>query len=112
MIRALCGVLAVASPLAGAQIKPAPVEERSPGQAPAQLLQQQRVTAATRELRQAAHEAKLAEQDVLNTQDAYHAAQARANELKAELDKAVKVREAARAREAAARKRHDAALNP
>ena len=92
--------------------KPAPVEERSPGQAPTQLLQQQRVTATYREMQQAAYESKLAEQDVLNTQDAYNAAQARADALKAELEKATKARDAARAREATLRKRYDEALNP
>ena len=92
--------------------KPASVEERSPGHAPTQLLQQQRVTAIYREMQQAAYELKLAEQDVLNTQDAYSAAQARADTLKAELEKATKARDAARAREATLRKRYDGALNP
>ena len=73
------------------------MEERSPGHAPTQLLQQQRVTAIYREMQQAAYELKLAEQDVLNAQDAYSAAQARADTLKAELEKAAKARDAARA---------------
>lgn len=91
--------------------KPTPVEERSPGQAPSQLLQQQRITAAYRDMQQAAYEAKLAEQDVLNTQDAFNAARLRADSLKQELDQAIKARDAAKAKENALRKRYDEALS-
>ena len=66
--------------------------------------------AAYRELEQAQYEKKLAEQDVLNSQDAYQAAQQQAEERKRQLDAARKALEAARAREAQARKRYDAAL--
>jgi hypothetical protein len=77
----------------------------------ARLVQQQRVTATYREMQQAAFEAKLADQDVLNTQEAHKTTAARAEALKAELDKAVKVRDAAKAKEAAARKRYDEVLS-
>ena len=90
--------------------KPAPVEERASDAVPLQL-QQQRSGAAYRDLTQAAFEAKLAEQDVLNTQDAYNATRDRAEALRLELEKFIKLRDAAKAKEAAARKRYDAALN-
>ncbi len=90
--------------------KPAPVEERSTGAAAPMLSQQQRATVTYREVTQAAFESKLAEQDVLNTQDAYNAARERAELLRAELDKALKARESAKTREAAARQRYDEAL--
>ncbi len=75
------------------------------------LMQQQRVTAAYGELQQAEYASKLAEQDVLNTRDAYNNTRARADALKADLDKFSKARDAAKATEAAARKRYDDALN-
>ncbi len=90
--------------------KPAPVKERSSGAASPQLLQQQRATVSYRDVTQAAYESKLAEQDVLNLQDAYNAARERSDALKVELDKALKARDAARATEAAARKRYEEAL--
>ena len=103
-------MLALPSVQAQTPQKPVLVEERSPGTAPSLLLQQQRATAANRDWQQAAFEAKLAEQDVLNTQDAYNATRARADALQAELDKAIKTRDAAKAKEAAARQRYDDAL--
>lgn len=108
----LCGLIAaLASAVVSAQtLKPAPVEERSPGNAPALQLQQQRASVAYREVQQAAYESKLAEQDVLNTQDAYDATRSRADALKVDLDKAIKARAAANAREAAVRKRYEDAL--
>jgi Skp family chaperone for outer membrane proteins len=66
--------------------------------------------AAYRELEQAQYEKKLAEQDVLNSQDAYQAAQRQAASRKQELDAARKALEAARAKEARTRKRYDEAL--
>ena len=90
--------------------KPAPVEERASDAVPLQL-QQQRSGAAYRELTQAAFESRLAEQDVLNTQDAYNATRDRAEALRLELEKFIKVRDAARAKESAVRKRYDEALN-
>ena len=108
MGRVLCGLAAwlVAPAL---QAQPASAERRVPGQAP--VLEQQRAGIAYRELQQAQYEAKLAEQDVLNTQDAYKTTSARAEALKAELEKLIKVRDAAKAKEAVARKRYDAALD-
>ena len=91
--------------------KPAPVEDRSTGAAAPLLIHQQRATARYRDVTQAAYDSTLAEQDVLNTQDAYDAARNRAETLKAELDKAMTARDAAKAKEAAARKRYDEALN-
>ena len=90
--------------------KPAPVEERASDAVPLQL-QQQRSGAAYRDLTQAAFESKLAEQDVLNTQDAYNATRERAEALRLELEKIIKLRDAAKAKEAVARKRYDEALN-
>ena len=72
---------------------------------------QQKTGAAHRDLEQARYEAKLAEQDLLNAQDAHRAAQKQADALKRELDAAKKALDAARAREAQARKRYDAALS-
>ena len=115
VMRYVCGLAALLTPLTSqAQSpqtqKPAPVEERSPGAAPELLLQQQRATAAYRDMQQAVFEARLAEQDALLTQDAYTATRARADTLQAELDKSIKARDAAKAKEAAARKRYDEAL--
>ena len=90
--------------------KPAPVEDRSSGAASPSFQQQQRATASYRDITQAAYEAKLAEQDVLNLQDAHSAARERADLLRVDLDKALKARDVARANEAAARKRYDEAL--
>ena len=108
-----CGLAALVAPLsavAQAQ-KPAPVEDRSTGTASPLLLQQQRATVTYREVTQAAFESKRAEQDVLSTQDSYNAARERADALKIELDKAIAVRDVAKVKEAAARKRYDAVLN-
>jgi hypothetical protein len=108
MMPVLCAVAALfAAPVVLAQ--PAPATKPAPAEAP--ILQQQRVGVAYREAQQATFEAKLAEQDVLNTQEAYKTTSARAEALKAELDKVIKVRDAAKAKEAAARKRYDEALN-
>lgn len=103
-------VMAAAVPLTRAQTAK-PVESDASKADQARLVQQQRVTATYRELQQAAFEAKLAEQDVLNTQDAYNTTRARADALKADLDKFTKTRDAAKAKEAAARKRYDEALS-
>lgn len=96
----------VLMPSAAAQ---APVQDAG---AREQAIQSSQVGASTayRELEQAQYERKLAEQDVLNGQDAYQAAQEQAVERKRQLDAARKALEAARAREAQARKRYDEAL--
>lgn len=113
-LRVLGLALAAAPLAAGAQTAPAkkavPVEERASGAEPTPQAQQMRAGIAFREVQQAAFESKLAEQDVLNTQDDYNTTRARADALKLELDKAIKARDAAKAKEAAARKRYDEAL--
>lgn len=108
------GVAAVAAALTAVPVwaqAPKPVESDASRSDQARLMQQQRVTAAYRELQQATFETKLAEQDVLNTQDAYNTTRGRAEALKTDLDKFVKTRDAAKEKEAAARKRYDEALN-
>ena len=84
----------------------APVEERG------QALQQGQFRAgvAHRELEQARHDAKLAEQDVLNSRDANAAAQKEAAFRKGELDKAEKALAAARARLQTAQRSYEDAL--
>lgn len=90
--------------------KPAPVEDLSSRESV--LLQgQQRTGIAYRELQQAQHDAKFAEQDYLNTQDAYQAAQNRADELRRQAESAKKTLDAARAKEAAARQRYEKEVN-
>jgi hypothetical protein len=97
LLPVLCGWLALlAPPLLLAQTapaKPAPGEVRIPAQPP--LLQQQRAGAAYNELQKASQEAKQAGQDLLRTQENYNATRNRAEALKAELDKAIQVRDAA-----------------
>lgn len=101
------GVAGAQSPLA---TKGAPVEDRG-GAGNMTLQHQQRTSAAYRALEQARYERKLAEQDYVNTEDAYRAAQQRADTIKSELGKMAKAREAAREKETAAGKAYDAALN-
>lgn len=90
--------------------KPAPVEDLSSRESV--LLQgQQRAGYAYRELQQAQHDAKFAEQDYLNLQDAYLAAQKRADELKRQTDSAKKTLDAAKAKETAARRHYENEIN-
>ena len=80
-----------------------------PGSAEDAVLQKQRQAgAAYRELQQAQYEAKLAEQDVLNLQDAV--AQQPSEERKRQLETAKKAHAAAQAKMAQARKRYDDAV--
>jgi|SRR5882672_231635 len=72
---------------------------------------QQNSGAAYRDLQQLRYEAKLAEQDFLNAQEAQRAAQQRADEMKRQLDAAKKSLDTARAKEAQANKRYEEALN-
>jgi hypothetical protein len=109
----ILGVCAIAVQLAvpSAQAQSAkPMESDATKADQSRLVQQQRVTATYREMQQAALEAKRAEQDVLNTQEAYNVTSKRAEALKTEIDKVIKARDAAKAKEAAARKRYDDAL--
>ena len=87
----------------------APVEDRG-GREQAIQSGQQRAGAAYSDLQQAQYEAKRAEQEFLNAQEAQRAAQKRAEETKQQLDGAKKALDAARQREAQARKAYDDAL--
>lgn len=90
--------------------KPAPVEDIS-GREGAMLQGQQRAGIAYRELQQAQYETKLAEQDYLNAEDANRAAQKRADEFRRQAEMAKKSLDAAKMKEAAARKAYENALN-
>ena len=72
---------------------------------------QQATGAAYRELQQVQREAKLAEQDFLNAQEAQREAQQRSDETKRKLDAAKKALDTARQKEVLARKRYDEALS-
>ncbi|MBI3042853.1 MAG: hypothetical protein HYY78_08505 [Betaproteobacteria bacterium] len=101
------GLLALlAVPAALAQ---APVEDLTSRE---QAIQrgQQKAGAAYRELQQAQYEAKLAEQDYLNAQDAQRAAQKQADEMKRQRDAAKQALDAAQRKVAQARKRYEEAL--
>lgn len=106
--RLVAGALCWCLSLAGAQAQ-APVEDLSSRDQAVQR-SQLKTGAAYRELQQAQHEAKLAEQDFLNAQEAHRTAQKQADETKKQLDAASKERAAAKAREARARKAYDEAL--
>ena len=106
--RLVAGALCWGLCLAGAQGQ-APVEDLSSRDQAVQR-SQLKTGAAYRELQQAQHDAKLAEQDFLNAQEAHHAARKQADEMKKQLDAASKERALAKAREARARKAYDAAL--
>lgn len=90
--------------------KPVPVEDLS-GSEGAMLHSQQRAGIAYRHLQQAQYESKLAEQEYLNAEDAYRAAQKRADEFRRQAETSKKALDAARAKEAAARKAYENALN-
>lgn len=95
--------------LAAAAAAQAPVEERKTREQAVQRSQQS-AGAAYRDLQQASHEARLAEQDFLNAQDAQRAAQKQADESKRQMDAAKKSLDTARAKEAQARLRYEKAL--
>ena len=90
--------------------KSVPVEDRG-HPAGATQLQQQRTGTAFRALEQARHDAKLAEQEYVNADDAYRAAQKRADTLNNELSKLKKTRDAAKEKETASAKAYESALN-
>ena len=71
---------------------------------------QRQTSAAYSALQKAQYEAKLAEQDVLNAQDAHAAAQKQADIRRQELETARKSLSAAQAKVAQARKRYDEAM--
>jgi septal ring factor EnvC (AmiA/AmiB activator) len=91
--------------------KPAPVEDAARQQEIELQRGQFRAGQAWRELKQRQHEAKLAEQEVLNTEEAYKQAQRQAEDLKQRLEAARKAHAEALANEAAARRRYDDAVN-
>ena len=72
---------------------------------------QLRAGAAYTNLQQAQREAKLAEQEFLNAQEAQRAAQKHAEEMKRQLDGAKKAVDAARQKEAQAHRAYDEALS-
>ncbi len=88
----------------------APVEDISSVES-ALLQSQQRAGAAYRELQQAQHEAKLAEQEYLNADDAYRAAQKRADDFRHQAKAAKEALDAAKAKEIAVRKSYEKALD-
>lgn len=98
LLTGLVGATAVAQP---------PPEERSAAVQQAQI----RASSAYRELSEARFQAKLAEQDYVNTQDAYRAAMKTAEDIKRELDKTKNALDAAKAREERARNAYQAALD-
>ncbi|MGH9650924.1 MAG: hypothetical protein ACRD3I_10695, partial [Terriglobales bacterium] len=72
---------------------------------------QQRASGAYSNLQQAQYEAKLAEQEFLNAQEAQRSAQKHAEDMKRQLDGAKTALDTARAREVQARKAYDEALD-
>lgn len=90
--------------------KPAPVEDLS-GREGVVLQGQQRAGIAYRKLQQAQYDARLAEQDYLNAEEARRLAQKRADELKREAETAKKAFDAAKAKEAAARAAYENEVN-
>ena len=98
--------VAVLCAAGGAQAQ-APVEDRGDALRQGQY----RTGVAWRELEQARHDAKFAEQDVLNLRDAHAAAQQQADQRKRELDAAQKAWDAARGKLAATQKAYDQAID-
>jgi len=107
-MKARCAGLALLLAAAGAAAQ-APVEDLTSRE---QAIQrgQQATGAAYRELQQSQYESKLAEQEFLNAQEADRVAQQHAQERRRQLEVAKKALDAAKAREAQARKRYDQAL--
>ncbi len=100
-------ILTAALCVAGLAQAQAPVEDRGDALRQGQY----HAGVAWRELEQARHDAKLAEQDVLNLRDAHVAAQQQADLRKRELDAALKAFGAARARLAATQQAYDKAVS-
>lgn len=100
-------LLVVAAAIATGAFAQPPAGDRSVAVQQAQM----RASAAYRELREAQYELKLADQDYINTQDAYRAAQKPAADIKRELDEMKKALDAAKVKEARARKAYESALD-
>lgn len=107
MLNKRLSILAVVLCVAGVAQAQAPVEDRGE----ALRRGQYHAGVAWRELEQARHDVKLAEQDVLNLRDAHTAAQQQADLRKRELDAAQKAFDAARGRLTATQKAYDQAVN-
>lgn len=93
--------------LAAAALAQTPAGDRTGAVQQAQI----RASAAYDELVEAEYQLKLADQDYVNTQDAYRAAPPPAKDIKRELDKTKKALDAAKAKEARAHKAYDDALD-
>lgn len=93
-----------------AQQKPAAVQDASSRKEEALQSGQYRAGQAYRELQDARYRTKLAEQEVLNAEEAYRQAQQQSAELKRRLDEAKKALAAARAEEARAQRRYEREL--
>lgn len=103
----IAGALLVA--LACAALAQTPAGEADKREAAIENKQRQAGT-AYRELQQAQYEARLAEQDFLNAQEAQAAAQKQADARKQQLDAAKKALDTARTKVAQARQRYEATL--
>lgn len=107
MMRFLMTMILAATAILALAQKPVPVEEPAQKQDTGVQRGQYRAGQAYRELQQAQYEAKLAEQEVLNTEDAYLRAKQQAEELQRKLEAAEKGLAAAKAKEAAARRAYE-----
>ena len=102
-----CLVMLLLIPAAAAQ-----APSRGPEPRDAAIQQKQRQAgAAFSNLQKAQYEAKLAEQDFLNAQDAYAATQKQSEDHRRELETARKALDAAQAKVAQARKRYEDAVS-
>lgn len=102
-------ILAVAAHAVSAQ-QQVPVEQLGPEREKAVQSGQYRAGQAYRQWEQTRYRARLAEQDVLNLEDAYERRRQEAEDLKRQLDVANKALAAARANETAARQAYERAL--
>jgi septal ring factor EnvC (AmiA/AmiB activator) len=100
----------LAASVAAQAQKPVPVEEVR-GKDSALIQAQQRAEFAYRQLQQAQYDRKLAEQDYVNTQDAYRSAQQNADDLKRQVDAMKRALDAAKSRETAARQAYEKELD-
>ncbi len=105
----MASVLAAATWTAAAQ-QQAPVEDLARAREQAVQSGQYRAGHAYREWEEARYQTTLAEQDVLNLEDAYRRWSRETAELKRQLDSAKQVLAAAKARETAARQSYEQAV--
>lgn len=107
---AVFALLLVLPTAAAAQQKPAPVQEVTADREATLQRAQMRAGAAYRDLRETQHQSKLAQQEVWAAEEAAKAPGADAAESKRRLGAAVKARDAAAAKETAARAAYDKTL--